>query len=75
MHPYHYKFGPQTSSGLHPLLRKTAFYGASAPPLYSPLKGLTLTANSPIITPKGITYLDDNDSLQRDCSNQECTGR
>lgn len=60
---------------MHPTLRKPAFYGASAPPLYSPLKGLTLTANSPIITPKGITYLDDNDSLQRDCPNQEREGR
>ena len=26
---------------MHPTLRKPAFYGASAPPLYSPLKGLT----------------------------------
>ena len=59
---------------MHPTLRKPAFYGASAPPLYSPLKGLTLTAN-PHILPKEIAYSDDNDSLQRDCSNQECTGR
>ena len=70
MHPYHYWFVPRTSSGLHPLLRKTASVPPVAPLPYSPLKGLTLIANSPIITPKEIAYSDDNDSLQRDCPNQ-----
>ncbi len=44
-------------------------------PSILPPKGLTLIANSPIIHPKEIAYSEDNDSLQRDCPNQECEGR
>ena len=31
LHPYHYWFAPRTSSGMHLSLRKTPFYGTSAP--------------------------------------------
>jgi len=44
-------------------------------PRRTPAERANFTANSPIITPKEIAYSDDNDSLQRDRSNQECTGR
>ena len=58
---------------MHPLLRKLAFYRTSASAVL-PAERANFDSELPIIPPKEIAYSDDNDSLQRDCSNQECEG-
>ena len=64
-----YRFAPPP-----PPLPKARIFPSHSFPAVLPPKGLTLIANSPIIPPKEIAYSDDNDSLQRDCPNQECEG-
>ena len=44
-------------------------------PAVLPAERANFDSELPIIPPKKIAYSDDNDSLQRDCPNQECTGR
>ena len=43
-------------------------------PAVLPAERANFDSELPIIPPKEIAYSDDNDSLQRDCPNQECEG-
>ena len=62
------------SSGMHLLLYKTACYRTSVPQR-TPAERANFDSELPIIPQKEIAYSDDNDSLQRDCPNQEREGR
>ena len=89
MHPYHYWFVPISllvcthfTIGLHPEQvvvctpppPQARTLPSHSAPAVLPAERANFDSKLPHHPPKEIAYSNDNDSLQRDCPNQECEG-
>ena len=63
-----------TYIGSHHPLPQDGIRPSRSSPAVLPAERANFDSELPHHSPKEIAYSDDNDSLQRDCPNQECEG-